>query len=772
VHVLAHGLIVSLSTGTTKHNTQSPSVSVSMSHPDPLSFNDFVSSRSSPSSPSLALSPTATLVALVAGLYALCYAFAALGYPVRRWAAMSLAAMRSRSPSPAASDDGLLGSLFSLNGDGLISKGMRALARAPSDVPPGLGNWDNSCYQNSIIQGLASLPSLHDWLRATTTEHPEFTPDTTNGALLDLIAKLNDPAKRGEHFWIKGKLKNMSTWTQQDAQEYYSRILDELDNEVKAATTNKRRSSVSWLEATKSLQDDKDSEKDKDTATTDSADTGDSADAPPQPKIAPNPLDGLLAQRVGCTTCGYSEGLSLIPFNCVTVSLGRNRSGYDIRECLDEYTSLEYIDGVECAKCTLLKLKTTLTPLAQAKPDSPFASRLQAAQEALDDEDFEDKTLIKTFNILKKNWMKSTKSKQAVVARAPKSLVLHVNRSIFDEMTGAQYKNNAGVSYPDVLDLGNWCLGNQPSGSQHPDMSLEEWPRDPNKSMLARGEILTDSPFQYRLRAAVTHFGTHGNGHYVCYRPHSKLVRASSGEGDKAETAKDGEDARKESNAEESNEQSVEENTQDSTEANQVLDAEEENKESKVEEESKEPVAEESREFVVKEDEEQWWRFSDDTVYAVPDEQAHQGNVFMLFYERIDESPPAQTQESLPAAETTVTATDAALPPANVALPSVEDADAVPIPPSDDADLGQAQSTVPPATAYPTPPPDTPQQSPKLSGTEPSDVPEAEAEADTEPATVPTSKISPLSPHTMRTAGDAAARGQGSRASLPMVSAT
>jgi hypothetical protein len=103
-----------------------------MSHPDPLSFNDFVSSRSSPPS------PTATLIALAAGLYALCYAFAALGYPVRRWAAMSLAAMRSRSPSPAASDDGLLGSLFSLNGDGLISKGMRSrtgCAPPPQNTP-------------------------------------------------------------------------------------------------------------------------------------------------------------------------------------------------------------------------------------------------------------------------------------------------------------------------------------------------------------------------------------------------------------------------------------------------------------------------------------------------------------------------------------------------------------------------------------------------------------------------------------------------------------
>ena len=34
--------------------------------------------------------------------------------------------------------------------------------RTGSDAPPGLGNWDNSCYQNSVLQGFASLDSLKD----------------------------------------------------------------------------------------------------------------------------------------------------------------------------------------------------------------------------------------------------------------------------------------------------------------------------------------------------------------------------------------------------------------------------------------------------------------------------------------------------------------------------------------------------------------------------------------------------------------------------------
>ncbi|KAJ4362530.1 ubiquitin-specific protease ubp1 [Neocucurbitaria cava] len=715
---------------------------------------------------------TAIFLAVVVGAYVVFKSLDLLGYPVWLWTrrlthiAGDVLGGRGASLEPPDSDSsdatmngtgGLLGSLFGLNPGNLLRKGVRgvtgALSMGPSDVPPGLGNLSNSCYQNSVIQGLASLPSLHNYLSKTITEHPSLTTETTNGALYEMISKLNDAGSHGQHFWVRGKLKSMSTFQQQDAQEYYSKVLDALDEEVKKAGRSKRRSSVSLLEATKGLIDLPETGKYKKAKETDGTETN---QAPAeQPKIVPNPLDGLLAQRVGCVSCGYSEGLSLIPFNCITVSLGRNY-GYDIRECLDDYTTLEYIDGVECAKCTLLKMKKTLTPLAAGKPGSPFELKLNAVQEALDDEDFEDKTLIKKLNVAKKNWVQSTKSKQAVVARAPKSLVLHVNRSSFNEMTGMSYKNTAGVSYPMVLDLGNWCLGNTPSGSQHPDMSMEEWPRDPKASMLpeSESEPVTTSPFQYRLRAAVTHYGSHGNGHYVCYRPHPKVASPTPGIDGDSDEAK-------------------------------------------------------------KEDlpEERWWRFSDDSVYAVSEQEAHQGNVFMLFYERMDEPTTSPPQELDTAVESIPMAEDAPLPPAelSVGTTSITNDEAVEIPLPDDEDLfdlmppessvlptteaassGQplAEDDKPPTVSvYPTPPPEDqmfePDSETEMSEADSEDAPstqvtsENESEADIPRLpTPPTPKALPIptvSPHLMRTAGNAASRGQGSngsRQSLPLVSAT
>ncbi|KAH7377772.1 hypothetical protein BKA66DRAFT_467186 [Pyrenochaeta sp. MPI-SDFR-AT-0127] len=718
---------------------------------------------------------TSILLAIVAGAYILFKALDLLGYPVWLWihqlvhmsvGALHLSGTSLERSDPESSDDtmqrgGLLGSIFGLNPGSLLQKGVRgvagALSMGSSDVPPGLGNISNSCYQNSVIQGLASLPSLRDYLSMITTEHKSLTTETTNGALHEMVSKLNDPNNHGQHFWIRGKLMSMSTFQQQDAQEYYSKVLDALDEEVKKASSSKRRFSVSWLEATKSLSGLPEAEVDQANNNKDKADIV--LRSTEKVKILPNPLDGLLAQRVGCVSCGYSEGLSLIPFNCVTVSLGKNYS-YDIRECLDEYTALEYIDGVECAKCTLLKLKNTLTTLATKNPDSPFAQRLNAVQEALDEEDFDDKTLIKKLNVAKKNWVQSMKSKQAVIARAPKSLVLHVNRSGFNEMTGMPYKNSAGVSYPHILDLGNWCLGTQPSGSQHPDMSMEEWSRDPKESMLPdlQSEPLTTSPFQYRLRAAVTHYGSHGSGHYVCYRPHPKRLSQ------------------------------IKQNSEDA------------------EESKAEGAPEKTRE-------EQWWRFSDDSVYAVSEGEAHQGNVFMLFYERIDTPSRPLRQESYAVSQIAKILEDAPLPPVDITIDTGslvdEEAAAVPLPDDDnDLDLapfepsamrptkleGSSLSAVedePPSTniVYPvsslndtlhdTNIPEVDEMETELSEADSEDAPSTQVtsdyESDADIPMTPTPKVTPIppiSPHLMRTAGNASARGQGNRTIPPLVSAT
>ncbi|EEQ89939.1 hypothetical protein RJZ56_004758 [Blastomyces dermatitidis] len=401
--------------------------------------------------------------------------------------------------------------------------------------PPGLGNWDNSCYQNSIIQGFASLRALDKFLEGNLRELGDRDPFCTHTALKDIIDKLNNPSYGGRKLWTPPELKSMSSWQQQDAQEYFSKVIDQVDKEIRRAS--KGLTSDAGL---RFVDTERNSHKVGPFPAYERRQVNDELKAPGYGEYTctfRNPLEGLLAQRVGCMRCGWTEGLSIIPFNCLTVSLGPNWE-YDIRDCLDEYTHLEAIDGVECAKCTLLRTQRQLEQLlkqidSDAELDegasiprladalrSSAETRLKVVQEALENEDFSEKTLSEKCHIPARNRVSSTKSRQAVIARAPKSLVIHVNRSVFNETTGMLRKNYADVRFPKILDLGEWCLGSKSAG-EHGEV-IESWCMKPSESMLSRPGTNPDIPHRgYELRAVITHYGRHENGHYICYRKYS-----------------------------------------------------------------------------------------------------------------------------------------------------------------------------------------------------------------------------------------------------------
>lgn len=445
--------------------------------------------------------------------------------------------------------------ILGLDGEGIINRLQQAKSipsigtllhasanSASSEKPPGLGNWDNSCYQNSVIQGLASLPALRAFLGEDS--QPQESPSTKE-ALSNIIAKLNNPSNAGKLLWTPTQLKSMSSWQQQDAQEYLSKVLDEVEKETsKTATGRPGRGGLSEVaslteDAAASIHESK-SEKPRFVNRHSSVGVPRFDQLPDElaSVLARNPLEGLLAQRVGCLQCGFVEGLSLIPFNCLTVPLGKQWM-YDVRTCLDDYTALEHIGGVECAKCTLIRNKKQmerllsesydpdpgkngpLTPRLTEALQGSFKERLSAVDEALSDNDFSDNTLFKKCQISTKNRVSTTKSRQAIIARTPKSLVIHINRSVFDENSGLQRKNLADVRFPQQLDLAPWCLGSQKS-SKTDNCWIEGWSVDPSRSMLPpeTDDLDLESEAMYDLRAVITHYGRHENGHYICYRKH------------------------------------------------------------------------------------------------------------------------------------------------------------------------------------------------------------------------------------------------------------
>ena len=526
------------------------------------------------------------------------------------------------------------------------------MAVIESEAPPGLGNWDNSCYQNSILQGLASLKSLPGYLDQGISNGEE---SSTGVAMKHLVNRLNNPSNAGKSFWTPPQLKNMSSWQQQDAQEYFSKVLDEIGKDVSQSAAARSRNP--GLKALVDLEPER--EADNPQSGTGNLISKQRLHGLPDELndlMARNPLEGLLAQRVGCLRCRHVDGLSLIPFNCLTVPLGCHWM-YDVRTCLDEYTTLEPINGVECAKCTLLRAKRQYETLLEQLKSMASASTIPAAlndsleerltivNATLDGEDFSD-TALKKCEISANNRVSTTKSRQAVIARVPESLVIHINRSVFDEITGAQRKNIADVRFPEVFDLSPWCLGSDVLPDLESNKTLvEEWIDDPAKSMLSPEIQDVPSEFQisYQLRAVVTHSGRHENGHYICYRKYASPTTSVDGENEK-------------------------------------------------------PV-------------EKWWRLSDDAVSeSSEDHVLSQGGVFMLFYERIAHPPlpervdtedniPADTQPVVSTESTRVEATNESEDLVPLLVPAADSAEAhseKPIP-NDKTDLSTSETQAPAA---------------------------------------------------------------------------
>ncbi|KAK4168965.1 putative ubiquitin carboxyl-terminal hydrolase [Cladorrhinum sp. PSN259] len=462
-----------------------------------------------------------------------------------------------------------------------LSSALIMAGTGSADQPPGLGNRDNSCFQNSILQGLSALKTLPTFLAEISSENDDRR---TIRALRNLINDLNRPLNSGKTLWTPHVLRSMNTWQQQDAQEYFVKVLDQIDKEITKTVQGQEASSPQL---------------DNDWAQDDSADSQHSDDSGYQSmnsyskprstrRLRRTPLEGLIGQRVVCTKCGYCSGLSLTPFNFLTLSLGMGRVEHDLYERLDYLTKIESIQGVECNKCTLTQFAGNLGTMVDKTNGQvfEFVGRLRTIKEAIEEEDYEDETLKEKCRIPKNKRVCSTKTKQVAIARAPQSIVFHTNRSVFDEATGSLFKNNSPVRFPTELDLGPWCLGS--SGLFEDE---EQWPTEPYESMVAGGDAASriTGPL-YELRAVVTHSGAHSNGHYVCYKKYPKLCKEEKETEEMDSTTKD------------------EDNDCDS-----------------------EQLAKPHGEV------EQWWRLSDDNVVKVDEDCVlRQGGVFMLFYDCVD----------------------------------------------------------------------------------------------------------------------------------------
>lgn len=471
--------------------------------------------------------------------------------------------------------------------------------------PAGLFNPGNECYRNSIVQGLSTLPPFHEFLSRVEPYITQVSgPDERKLAskLRDLVDKLTS-CNDGQSIRPSLTLDLLKNEQQEDAHEYLLLLLSRLaDDQKAAASILKSRSSPGLaldaaptaLPSTASVLE---SERD--------------------------PLEGIASESLTCIDCGFSEGERGIPLNCLTIDVSYANQ-LTLSDGLDSWCNLDTLEDVHCPKCTLLKMQRLLRMIidrgvASALPEESLAkprARLAAVEEALEQSDFDDKTL-EMCEIESRHYVKSTKTKQQKMLRPPKCLAVHINRSIYDPNNFQMVKNPAPVNFPTLLDLGPWTMGSAGGGGTDLDPSVESsdteyWTSKPGQSQVSGsdGHSKNTGPI-YKLRSVVVHRGQHNSGHYICYKQ------------------------RPWRNPNLSDEDATAESDVASPITKQVFGCEEK---------SCHPPPMDVDDDVPM----QWWCLSDTTVYRVDANDVTEGQqrgVFMLFYEMVDEAVRTSTIE-------------------------------------------------------------------------------------------------------------------------------
>ncbi|KAL6307147.1 hypothetical protein BKA93DRAFT_838915 [Sparassis latifolia] len=378
---------------------------------------------------------------------------------------------------------------------------------------PGLVNISGTyCFMDSTLQAMASLTYLQPHIDAIHAKAVALdVPTPVVDALRALLHTLNTPSSAPSALRPIEMISALSASSSarhnslfssrehQDAQELFQLLSECIKNEAAAVDREGHRDRGLGALA--------------------------HAEGPASREIGTSVFDGLTANRRSCMECGYTEAVMHFAFDNWQLAVPRLTSACRLEDCLEDYTRLEILTDCVCRKCSMLATyyrlqqeAEKLTEAADVHESSPSKKKrarearklLARVKAAIDqgriEEDIKGVKMERVFS--------KASTKQAMIARPPRVLALHLNRSVhYGHYAG---KNTCRVLFPEILDLTPYTTSGQLSTVPSVPISTPA-PALPRSTTPTPASVSAPRTL-YRLAAVVCHYGAHSFGHYVCFR--------------------------------------------------------------------------------------------------------------------------------------------------------------------------------------------------------------------------------------------------------------
>ncbi|NXX96693.1 UBP30 hydrolase, partial [Centropus bengalensis] len=399
---------------------------------------------------------------------------------------------------------------------------------------PGLLNLGNTCFMNSLLQGLSSCPSFIKWLeeftaqyrteQIRTTEHPYLSltllrllralscQEVTEDEVLDASCLLQV---------LRMYRWQISSFEEQDAHELFHVLTSSLEDE------RDRQPRVTHLFDVHSLEQPEITQKQI------SCRTRGSLSPVANHWKSPHPFHGRLTSNMVCKHCEHQSPVRFDTFDSLSLSIPAAVWGrpMTLDHCLHHFISSESVKDVVCDNCTKIRAEGTRTGQSIENQRTTFVKQLK-------------------------------------LGKLPQCLCIHLQRLSWSNQ-GTPLKRHEHVQFNEflIMDIYKYHIPVQKPSQNEPNQRTSEDATPRTKDSMAvkpsgaeqapgtkplfmngacSSSFLTSSGtfplaafpecsspvYLYRLMAVVVHHGDMHSGHFVTYRrspppPRSPLSASS-----------------------------------------------------------------------------------------------------------------------------------------------------------------------------------------------------------------------------------------------------